>query len=132
MELLRGELAVSSKASSTKAVLIFFLFFKLDLLTFFFKGNSSGISLSANFFAAKEAASETRELEEPATADKEIEQFWLSFWLLKNSSKYLVQPLSSRDSVDMSLVEGALLMELIEAIATSFSVRSQEGRQTMI
>jgi len=49
--LLTGELAVSSRASSTKAPIVF-LFLKLNLLL---------LILSKDFFPAKEAASETRE-----------------------------------------------------------------------
>lgn len=66
----------------------------------------------ATFFWTKEAASETREEEE--RADKGMEHL-LSTWLLKKSSKYVVQPLSSEERA--SLEEGgALVMELIEDV----------------
>jgi len=64
------------------------------------------------FLSTKEAASETREVE--ATAEKGMEHL-LSTWLLKKSSKYVVQPLSSEERTSLE-ERGALVMELIEAV----------------
>ena len=132
--LLTGELAVSSKASSTKAPLVLFflklkLYLKLLLLLIGSPTTCSPRWSPADFFTTKEAASETSEELLSWSYEKEpcSYRLWLwssSLFWAKKSSKYMVQPLSSKLSwsVVFSLDEEEITgLQLIE-----FSISEKE------
>lgn len=122
--LLTGELAVSSKESSSKTAPVF-LFLKLNFLKLA-AGAIDGLVEPRSFHAAYEAASETKEEELPLW-QPEGEALDSPLPEGMKSSKYMVQPLSSEEGVG-SLEDRALIMEEWVESSIKEGQKEEDGR----